>query len=160
MDRSTPGLSVHHQLPKFAQVRVHCIGDAIQPSHPLTLSSPSALNLSQHQGLFLWVGCSHQMTKILEFQLQHQSFQEYSGLISLRIDWLDLLAVQGTSPAPQFEGINSLVLHLLYSPTVTTIRDHWEDHNFDNADLCQQSYVSAFQHTVSVCHLLPRANVF
>ena len=84
----------------------------------------------------------------------------YSGLISLRIDWLDLLAVQGTSPAPQFEGINSLVLHLLYSPTVTTIRDHWEDHNFDNADLCQQSYVSAFQHTVSVCHLLPRANVF
>ena len=115
---STPGLPVPHHLLKFAQVRVHCIGDAIQPSHPLLPSSPSALSLSQHHGLFQCVSFSHQMTKILELQLQHQSFQEYSGLISLRIDWLDLLAVQGTSPAPQFEGINSLVLHLLYGPAL------------------------------------------
>ena len=74
MDWSIPGLSVTHHLLKFAQVHVHCIGDAIQPSHPLIPSSPTALNLSQYQGLFQRVGCLHQMTKILEFQLQHQSF--------------------------------------------------------------------------------------
>ena len=76
--------------------RVLCIGEATQPSHPLTPSSPSALNLFQHQGLFQWIGCSNQVTKILELQLQHHSFHEYSGLISLKIDWFDLLAVQGT----------------------------------------------------------------
>ena len=73
MDCSTPGLSVPYHLAKFAQVNVHCIGDVIQPSHPLMPSSPSAINLSQHQGAFQLVGSSHQMTKILE--LQHQSFQ-------------------------------------------------------------------------------------
>ena len=75
IDYSMPGLSVPHHLPKFAQVHVHCIDDAIQPSHPLTPSSSSAFSLSQHQGLFQWVGCLHQMTKILELQLQHQSLQ-------------------------------------------------------------------------------------
>ena len=70
-----PPLHIPHHLPKFAQVYVHCFGDAIQPSHPLTPSS-SALDLSQHQGLFQWVSCSHWMTKILEFQFQHQSFQQ------------------------------------------------------------------------------------
>ena len=75
MDCSTPGLPVPHSLPKFAQVHVHCISDAVQLSHPLTPSSPSAGNVSQHQGLFQWVICLHQMTKILELQLQHQSFQ-------------------------------------------------------------------------------------
>ena len=113
MDCSTPGLPVPHHLPKFAQVHVHCIGDAIQPSHPLMLSSPSALNPSQDQGLFQWVHCSHQMTEILEFQLQHQSFPtsiqswfsfRLTGLISVLRDF------QESSPAPQFEGINSLVL--------------------------------------------------
>ena len=62
-------------LPKFAQVHVHCIGDAIQPSHPLMPSSLSALSLPQHQGLFQCVSCSYQMTKILELELQHQSLQ-------------------------------------------------------------------------------------
>ena len=75
MDCSKPGLSVPHHLLKFAKVRVHCIGDSVQLSHPLMPSSSSALSLSQHQGLFQWVSCSHQMTKILEFQPQHQSFQ-------------------------------------------------------------------------------------
>ena len=81
---------------QFAQVHVHCISDAIQPSHPLTPSSPSALNLSQHQGLFQWVICSHQMTKILELSFSISPSSEYSGLISLKTDWFDLLAVQGT----------------------------------------------------------------
>ena len=73
VDCRTPGFSVPHHLPEFAQVHVHCISDAIQPSHPVTPSSPSVLNLSQHQGLLQWVGCSCQVAKILE--LQHQSFQ-------------------------------------------------------------------------------------
>ena len=75
MNRSTPGLPVHHQLPEFSQTHVHWVGDAIHPSHPLLSPSPSALNLSQHQGLFKWVSSSHQVAKVLEFQLQHQSFQ-------------------------------------------------------------------------------------
>ena len=73
---SLPGLSVPYHLLKFAQIHVHCIDDAIQPSHPLTHSSPSVLSLSQNQELFQWVSCSHQKTKILKFQLQHQSFHK------------------------------------------------------------------------------------
>ena len=98
MDCSTPGLPVHHQLPEFTQTLVHWVGDAIQPSHPLSSPSPPALNLAQHQGLFKWVSSSHQVAKGLEFQLQHRSFQWtfQSGLISFRMDWLDLLEVQGT----------------------------------------------------------------
>ena len=75
MNRSTPGLSVHHQLLEFTQTHVHWVGDVIKPSHPLLSPSSPALNLSQHQGLFKWVSSSHQMAKVLEFQLQHQSFQ-------------------------------------------------------------------------------------
>ena len=96
VNHSIPGLPVHHQFPEFTQTHVHWVGEAIQPSHPLSSPSPPALNLSQHQGLFKWVSSSHEVAKVLEFQLQHQSFHEYSGLISFRMDWLDLLAVQGT----------------------------------------------------------------
>ena len=74
-DCSTPGLPVHHQLPEFTQTHVHLVSDAIQPSHPLLSPSPPAFNLSQHQGLFKWVSSLHQVAKVLEFQLQHQSFQ-------------------------------------------------------------------------------------
>ena len=84
MDCSMPGFVVPHHLPEFAQVHVHCIKDAIQPSHPLMPSSPSALNLSQHQRLFQWVSCLHQMTKTLELQLQHQSFQRVFRWYDLR----------------------------------------------------------------------------
>ena len=75
VDCSTPGLPVHHQLLEFTQTHVHWVGDAIQPSHPLSSPSPPAFNLSKHQGLFKWVSSSHQVAKVLEFQLQHQSFQ-------------------------------------------------------------------------------------
>ena len=75
MNRSTPALTVHHQLPEFTQTHVHWVGDATQPSHPLSSPSPPALNLSQYQGLFQWVSSSHEVAKLLEFQLQHQSFQ-------------------------------------------------------------------------------------
>ena len=75
MNRSTPGLPVHHQLTEFTQNHVHWVGDAIQPSHPLPSPSPPELSLSEHQGLFKWVSSSHHVAKVLEFQLQHQSFQ-------------------------------------------------------------------------------------
>ena len=94
VNRSTPGLPVHHQLLEFTQTHAHRVSDAIQPSHPLSPPSPPACNPSQHQGLFQWVNSSHEVAKVLEFQLQHQSFQW--TLISFRIDWLDLLAVQET----------------------------------------------------------------
>ena len=75
MNRSTPGLPVLHQLTEPTEIHVHWVGDAIQPSHPLSSPPPSAPNPSQHQGLFQWVSLSHQVAKVLEFQLQHQSFQ-------------------------------------------------------------------------------------
>ena len=108
MDCSMPGFPVHHQLPKFAQTHVHRVSDAIQPSYPLSSPSPPALNLSQHQGLFKWVSSSHQVAKVLE--LQHQSFQ---WLISLRIDWFGLLAVQGTlkSLLPHHSSKASVLWH-------------------------------------------------
>ena len=74
MDCSKPGFPVHQKLPELAQTHVHWVGDAIQPSHPLLFPSP-AFSLSQHQGLFQWVSSSHQVAKVLELQLQHQSFQ-------------------------------------------------------------------------------------
>ena len=75
MDCSTPGLPVHHQLPEFTQTHFHWVSDAIQQSNPLSSPSPPAFNLSQHQGLFQGVSSSHQVAKVLELQLQHQSFQ-------------------------------------------------------------------------------------
>jgi len=75
MNRSMPGLRVHHQLPESTQNHVHWVGDATQPPHPLSSPSPPTLNLSQHQDLFKWVSFLHQVAKVLAFQLQHQSFQ-------------------------------------------------------------------------------------
>ena len=96
IDCSTPDFPVLHHLLELAQTHVRWASDAIQLSHPLSNPSPPALNLSQHQGLFQWVGCSHQVAKVLELQLQHQSFQWIFRLISFRIDWFNLLAVQQT----------------------------------------------------------------
>ena len=90
------GLPVHHQLPEFTQTLVHWVRDVIQSSHPLLSPSTPNFNLSQHQGLFKWVSSSHQVAKVLEFQLQHQSFQWIFRTYFLRMDWLDLLAVQKT----------------------------------------------------------------
>ena len=129
-NHSTPGFPVHHQLPESIQTHVHWVGDAIQPSHPLSSPSPPALNLSQHQGLFKWVSSLHQVAKVLEFQFQHLPSNEHPGLISFRMDWLDLLEVQGTLKSllqhHSSQGINSSALSFLYSPTLTSIPDHWK----------------------------------
>ena len=147
MDCSTPGFLVHHQLPELAQTHVHWVSDAIQPSHPLSTPSPSAFNLSQHQGLFQWVSSSHQVAKVLELQLQHQSFQ-WIFRTDILYDWLvwsySPRDPQESSPTPQFKSINSLVFSFLYGPTLTSIHDHWKNHSFDQMDLCWQSNVSAF----------------
>ena len=96
MDCSTPDLPVHHQLLEVTQTHVHWVGDAIQPSHPLSSPSPPASSLSQYQGLFHWVASSHQVAKVLELSFSISPSNEHPELISFRMDWLDLLAVQET----------------------------------------------------------------
>ena len=96
MDCSMPSFPVHHQLPELAQTHIHWVNDAIKLYHPLSAPSPPAFNLSQHQGLFKWVSSSHQVAKVLEFQLQHQSFPWIFRTDFLKDRLFDLLAVQGT----------------------------------------------------------------
>ena len=120
MNHSMPGLPVHHQLPEFTQTHVHWVSDAIQPSHPLSSPSPPASNPSQHQNLFQRVNRSHEVAKVLEFQLQHQSLQR-----NPRVDLLQNVLVWSPysprdSPTPQFKSINSSMLSFLHSPTLTS----------------------------------------
>ena len=113
MNCSMPGLPVHHQLPEFTQTHVHRVSDALQPSHPLLSSSPPALNPSQHQSLFQWVNTSHEVAKVLEFQLKYHSFQRnpradllQNGLVGSPCSPRDS---QESSPTPQFKSINSYI---------------------------------------------------
>ena len=127
-DSSTPSFPILHHLPELAQTHVHWVGDAIQPSHPLLSPSPPAFSLSQHQGLFQWVSSLHEVAKVLELQLQHQSFQ-WTFRIDLPLDWLIWSPCcprdsQESSPAPQFKSINSSALSFLYGPTLTSICDY------------------------------------
>ena len=96
MNCSMPGLPVHHQLPELTQTHVHWVNDAIQPSHPLSSLSPPALNLSQHQGLFQWVSSLHPVDMYWSFSFNISPSSEHPGLSSFSMDWLDLLAAQGT----------------------------------------------------------------
>ena len=96
MDWSTPAFPVHHQLPELAQTHVHWVGDAIQPSHPLSSPSPPAFNLAQQQSLFQWVSICIRWQKYWSFSFSTSLSNEYSELISFRINWFYLLAVQGT----------------------------------------------------------------
>ena len=128
MNRSTPGLPVHHQLLEFTQTHVHRVGDAIQPSHPLSSPFPPAPNPSQHQSLFQWVNSSHEVAKVLEFQ--HQSFQ-WIFRTDFLWDWLvgspcSPRDSQESSPTPRFNSINSSALSFLYGPTLTSIHDYWK----------------------------------
>ena len=135
MNRSTPGLPVHHQHPEFTQTYVHRVGDAIQPSHLLLSPSPPVPNPSQHHSLFQWVNSLHEVATVLQFQLQHHSFQR-----NPRADLLQIGLVgspcsprdsQESSPTTQFKSINSSVLSFLHSPTLTSIHDHWKNHSLD-----------------------------
>ena len=148
-DCSMSGFPGFYHLPEFAQTHIHWVSDAIQPSHPLSppshpLSPPSppALNLSQHQGIFQWISSSHQVAKVLE--LQHQSFQWIFRVDFLRIDWFDLLAVQGTSKS--LLQHHSLKVSILQCSAffMSSVHDYWKNHSFDYTYFCQQSDVSAF----------------
>ena len=119
----------------YSNSHVHWVSDAIQPIHPLSSPFPAAFNLSQHQHLFQWVSSSHQVVKVLEFQLQHQSFQWivrtdflYDGVVGSPCSPRDS---QESSPTPQFKSINSSVLSFLYSLTLTSIHDYWKNHTLD-----------------------------
>ena len=109
--------------------------ESVMPSSHLILSSPSpAPNPSQHQSLFQWVNSSHEVAKVLEFQLSIIPSKEIPGLISFRMDWLDLLAVQGTLKSLLQHhnwSINSSALSLLHSPTLTSIHEHRKNHSLD-----------------------------
>ena len=128
MDCSMPGLPVLHQFLEFTQTHVHWVGDAIQQAHPRPSPSPSAINLSQHRGLFQWVTSSHQVAKYWSFSFSSSPSNEYSGLISFRMDWLDLLAVQGTlksflqhhSPKPSIIRCSAFFVVQLSHPYKTT----------------------------------------
>ena len=134
-DCSTPGFPVHHQLLELAQIHVHRVSDTVQASQPLSSPFSPAFNLSQHLGLFKWVRSLHQVAKLLEFQLQHQSLQR-----TPRSDFLEDGLVgspggprdsQESSPTPQFKSISSLAFSFLYSPTLTSIYRYWKNHRFD-----------------------------
>ena len=146
MDCSTPGFPVHHQLPELTQTHVQWVGDAIQPHlilcHPLLLQPsifPSIRVFSNESALLI------RGQKYWSFGFSISPSNEYSGLISLRMDWFDLLAVQGTlNTNTTVQSISSSALNLLYSPTLTSIHDYWKNHSFDKMDLYWQSNVSAF----------------
>ena len=147
MNCTTPGLTVHHKLPEFSQTHAYRVGDAIQPSHLLSSPSP-APNPSQHQGLFQWVNSSHEVAKVLEFQLQHQSF-EWTPRTDLLQDGLvgspcSPRDSKESSPIPQFKSINFLALSFFHSPALASIHDHWKNHSLDQTDHCWKSNVSAF----------------
>ena len=145
MNPSTPGLPVHHQLPEFTQTHVHWVGDAIQPSQPLSSPSPPAFNLSQHQGLFQWVSSLHQVgvsasASVLPMNIQGWFPFGWTGWIFLQSKGL----LKKSYPTPQLKTISSSAFSLLYGPTLTSIHDYWKNHSFDYTDLCQQSYAIVY----------------
>ena len=136
MDCSTPSFPVHHQLPELAQIYVHRV---VIPSNHLILCHLLLLPPSIFPSIRVFSSDSFlriRWPKYWSFSINPSN--EYSELISFRIDWLDLPAAQGTlkSPIPQLKSINSLVLSFLYSPTLTSIHDYWKNHSFDYMDIC------------------------
>ena len=149
MDCSTPGFRVHHQLPELAQIHVHRVGDAIQPSHPLLPLSPPALNVPSIRDLFSELAVPIRWPKYWSFSFSISPSNEYSGLISFRMDWLALLAVQGTLKS-LLQHHSSKVSVLQYSAFFIVqfshpyMNDYWKNHSFDCMYLCRQSNISAF----------------
>ena len=136
MDCSTPVFPVLHYLPEFAQTYVHWVDDAIQSAHPLSPTSPPAFNLSSIKVFSNESVLCIRWPKYWSFIFRICPSNEYSGLISYKINWIVLLIVQGDHQTPQFKSINSSVLSFLYSPTLTSIHDYWKNHT-----LTRQTYV-------------------
>ena len=123
-----PGFPVLHHLPELAQTHVHWVGDATQPSHPLSSPSPPALNFSNFRVFSNESALHIRRPKYWSFTFSLSPSHEYSGLISFRIDWFSLQSKgsQESSPTPWFNSINSSVLSFHYSPTLISTRDHWK----------------------------------
>ena len=135
MDCSIPGFPVHHQLLEPAQTHVFWVSDAIQSSHPLFSPSPPTFNLSQHQGPSNESALHIRWPKYWSFSFRIRPSNEYSELISFRMDWLDLLAVEGTLKR-LLQHHSSKASNLQHSaffivPTLTSIHDHWKNHSLD-----------------------------
>ena len=138
MDCSTPGFPVLHYLPEFAQTQVHWVGDAIQPSYPLSPSSPPALNLSHHQDLFQWVCSSHHLAKISSASVLPVNSPGWfplglTGLISLLFKGFSEVFSSTTIWKHQFFSTQH---SLLYGPPLTSVHDYWRNHSFDYSELC------------------------
>ena len=158
MDCSTPAFPILHYLWEFAQTYVHWVSDAIQPSHPLSPPSLPAINLSQHQGIFQWVGCLHQVATVLELQLQHQSFQWIFRVYFFQ-DWLVsspwcLRDSQESSPAPWLERISSAVLSLLYSCNSYIHHNYWRNHSFAYTDQRIKSIWFQYYLVMYMCRII------
>ena len=148
MNHSSPGLPIHHQLPEFIQTHVHRVGDAVQPSHPLSSPSPPALNPSQQQGLIHESTLHMRWPKYWSFSFSISPSNEYSGLISFRMDWLDLFAIQGTLKSPlQHHSSKASILWCSYMTTGKT------------KTLTRWTFVgkvmSAFEYAIYVGHNFP-----
>ena len=153
MSDSATSWTVAHQAPlsfTISQTLLKLMSmELVMPPNHLILCcppSPPTFNLSQHQDLFQWVSSSHQVAKVLELQLHHQSFP-WIFRVDFLLDWLVCSPCypkdsQESSPTPQFKSINSLVLSLLYGPALTSVHDYWKNHSFDYMDLCWQSNIS------------------
>ena len=134
MNHSIPGFPVHHQLPEFTQTQVCQVSDAIRPSHPLLSPSPPAPNPSQHQSLSNESILHMRWPKYWSFSFSIIPSKEIPGLIFLRMDWLDLLAVQGTLKSLlQHHSSKASILRrsALLNPNLTSIHDHWKNHSLD-----------------------------
>ena len=151
MDCSMQGLPVNHHLPEFTQTHVHWVGDAIKWSHPLLSPSPLSSIIPSIR-VFSSESVLHIMRpKYRSFSFSLSPSNEHSGLISFRMDWLDLLAVQGTLKSllqHHNSSINSSGLTFLYGSTHTSVHDYWKNHSFDQMDVCRQSNVSAFEYAI------------
>ena len=149
MDCSTPCLPVHHQLLEFTKIHVRWVGDAIQPSHPLSIHFFSCLQSFPESGSF-------PMNQFFTSGGQSIGLSVSASVLPMNVqDWLPLgwtgwisLHSQESSSTPQFKNINSSVLSFLYSLTLTSIHDYWKNHSFELTDLCWQSNVSAFWYAV------------
>ena len=135
MNCSVPGFPVLHYLLEFTQAHVHWVSDAIQPSHPLLPPSPLALSLPEHQGLFQWVGSSHQVAKVWSFSFSISPSNEFQDWFPLGLTGLISLMSKGLSRVffsiTAFKSIISLMLSLLYGPDLASIHDYWKNYSFD-----------------------------
>ena len=147
MDCSTPDFPVHHQHPELAQTHVRQVGDAIQPSHPLSTPTPPTFNLSSIRLFSNESVLRIRWLKYWSFSFSISPSNKHPGLISFRMDWLDLLAVQGTLKSllqHHSSKASTLWLSVFFIVQLSSIHDYWKNHSFEYTYLCWQSNISAF----------------